>query len=52
VLSKNARKISNPMNLKTKCGTDNKILRSDNPIVSGVGKNIFKFFQPMSPLTT
>ena len=52
VLSKKARKISNPINLKTKCGTDNKIFKSDNPIVSDVGKNMFKLFQSMSPLTT
>jgi hypothetical protein len=52
VLIKKDRKISNPINLKTKCGIDNKIFRSDNPIVSDVGKNIFRLFQAMSPLTT
>ena len=44
VLIKKDRKISNPINLKTKWGIDNKIFRSDNPIVSDVGKNIFKLF--------
>jgi hypothetical protein len=52
VVSKNDRKISNPINLKTKCGTDNKIFRSENPIVSEVGKNIFRLFQSMSSLIT